>query len=185
MRITKNLRPDQENITRFVTVLGGGNVVLSTSKYARPSFFILAHSFIRDYIEEGFFKKEEVLIKILEEGCFPTESGPINAMLNDQKKSREAAEVLINAAKQWQAGDEIARSEVGWAASEYTSTIRQHLERLKNLIFPLLEQTISIDDEHKLSEEINKIIFEGALKDGTEKQIKTIEALEEELSDWR
>ncbi|MBK8619702.1 MAG: hypothetical protein IPN96_21990 [Anaerolineales bacterium] len=44
------------------------------------------------------------MIKILEEGGFPTESGPINAMLNDQKKSREAAEVLINAAKQWQAG---------------------------------------------------------------------------------
>jgi hemerythrin-like domain-containing protein len=79
----------------------------------------------------------------------------------------------------------VARSEVGWATSEYTSAIRQHLERLKSLIFPLLEQTISIDDEHKLSEEINKIVFEGGLKDGTEKYIKLIAALEDELSDWR
>lgn len=185
MRIAKNLRPDQENISRFIAALGGGSVILSTSKYARPSFFISAHSFMKDYIEDGFFKKEELLIKILEEGGFPTESGPVGAMFNDYKKSRTAAELLINAAKQWQAGDAEARSEVGWAASEYTSTIRQHLERLKNLIFPLLEQTISIDDEHNLSEEINKIIFEGGLKDGTGKYIKLIEALEEELSDWR
>jgi hemerythrin-like domain-containing protein len=185
MRIAKNLRTDQDNISRFIAALGGGSVVLSTTKYARPSFFISAHNFIQDYIEEGFFKKEELLIKVLEEGGFPLESGPIGAMRNDQKKSHDAAEVLFNAATQWQAGDEKARSEVGWATSEYTSTIRQHLERLKNLIFPLLEQTISIDDEHKLSEEINKIVFEGGLKDGAEKYVNLIVALEDELSDWR
>jgi hemerythrin-like domain-containing protein len=185
MRITKTFRPDQETISRFIAVLGGGSVALSTTKYAQPGFFISAHNFMKDYIEDGFFKKEELLIKVLEEGGFPTESGPIGAMLSDQKKSNEAATVLINAAKQWQAGDEMARSEVGWATSEYTSTIRQHLERLKSLIFPLLEQTISIDDEHKLSQEINQTVFEGGLKDGVEKYIKLIESLEEELSDWR
>ncbi len=185
MRIAKNLRPDQENISRFIAALGSGSVILSTTKYARPSFFISAHSFIQEYIEDGFFKKEELLIKVLEEGGFPTEGGPIAAILSDQQKSREAAELLVNAAKQWQAGDEMARSEVGWATSQFTSAIRQHLDRLKSLIFPLLEQTISIDDEHKLSEEIDKIKFEGGLKDGSEKYIKLIEALEDELSDWR
>jgi hemerythrin-like domain-containing protein len=185
MRIAKYFRTDHDNISRFIAALGGGSVVLSTTKYARPSFFISAHGFIRDYIEDGFFKKEELLIKTLEEGGFPSESGPIGAMRSDQQKSHEAAELIVNAAKQWQAGDEVARSEVGWATSQYTNAIRQHLERLKSLIFPLLEQTISIDDEHKLSEEINKIVFEGGLKDGTEKYIKLIVTLEEELSDWR
>jgi hemerythrin-like domain-containing protein len=185
MRITKNLRPDLENINRFVAALGSGSVILSTTKYARPDFFISAYGFIKDYIEDGLFKKEEVLIKVLEEAGFPPESGPIGAIRGDQTKSREAAEVLINAAKQWQAGDEKAPSEVGWATSQYTSTIRQHLERFKSLVFPLIEQTISIDDEHKLSEEINKIVFEGGLKDGTEKYVKLIAALEDELSDWR
>jgi hemerythrin-like domain-containing protein len=185
MRISKNLRSDQENISRFVAALGGGSVILSATKHARPNFFILAHSFIRDYIEDGFFKKEELLIKVLEEGGFPPEGGPIGAILSDQKKSREAAELLINAATQWQSGDEIARSEVGWAASQYTSAIREHLDRLKNLIFPLLEQTISVDDEHKVSEEINKIVFDGGLKGGAEKYVKLIASLEDELSDWR
>lgn len=185
MRITKKFRTDQENISRFIAVLGGGLVVLSANKNLRPGFFISAHNFIEDYIEAGLFKKEELLIRPLEEGGFPTESGPIGAILGDQKKCHEAAMILFNAAKQWQSGDEAARSEAGWATSEYTSAVREHLERLKSLIFPLLEQTISIDDEHKLSEEIDKIVFEGGLKDGTEKYIKLIEALEEELSDWR
>jgi hemerythrin-like domain-containing protein len=185
MRIIKYFRTDQETITRFLAVLGGGSVILRTSKRARPGFFIFAHTFIREYIEEGFFKKEELLIKTLEDAGFPTESGPVGAMLSDHKKSHDAAELLINAAKQWQAGDEVARSEVGWATSEYTSTLRQHLERLKNLIFPLLEQTISVDDEHRLSEEINKIVFEGSLKEGTDKYTKLIVDLEEELSDWK
>jgi hemerythrin-like domain-containing protein len=185
MRIAKNFRPDQENIRRFIAALGNGAVILSTTKYARPSFFIWGHGFIREYIEEGLFKKEEVLIKVLEENGFPPEGGPIGAIHGDQKKSREAAELMVNAAKQWQAGDELARSEVGWATSQYTNAIRQHLDRLKSLIFPLIEQTISIDDEHKLSEEVNRIVFEGGLKDGEEKYIKMIEALEDELSDWR
>jgi hemerythrin-like domain-containing protein len=185
MRISKNLRPDQENISRFVAALGSGSVILSTTKYARPGFFISAYVFMKEYVEGGFFKKEELLIRTLEEGGFPTDSGPIGSMRADQKKSRDAAELMITAAKQWQAGDEVARSEVGWATSQYTSAIREHLERLKNLIFPLIEQTISIDDEHKLSDEINKIVFEGGYKDGTEKYVKLIEALEDELSDWR
>ena len=147
MRITKNLKPDQENIIRFVNVLGGGSIVLKTNKRAHPGFFISAHAFIREYIEDGFFRKEEVLIKVLQEAGFPDESGPINAIRTEQKKSHEAAKVLIHAAQAWQAGDEIGRAEVGWAVSEFNSIIRQHLERLKNLIIPLIEQTISVEDE--------------------------------------
>jgi hemerythrin-like domain-containing protein len=185
MRIAKNFRADQENISRFIAALGSGSVILSTTKYARPDFFISAYGFIRDYIEDGLFKKEELLIKVLEENGFPTESGPVGGVLVDQKKIREAAELMFNTAKQWQAGDEIARSELTWATSQFTGATRQHLERLKSLIFPLIEQTISLDEETQLSEDINKIVFEGGLKDGTEKYVKLIAALEEELSDWR
>lgn len=185
MRIAKNLRTDQETIRRFLAVLGGGSVALGSSKLARPSFFISAGNFITEYIEEGFFRKEELLIQVLEQGGFPSDDGPIRSIRSDQTKSREAARLMVEAAKQWQAGDEMARTEVGWATSEYTSSVRTHLDRLKDLIFPLLEQTITVEDEHKVSERINSIVFEGGLKEGTEKYIKLIESLEEELSDWQ
>ena len=185
MRITRNLHTDQENLKRFVTALGGAAVELGHSKRAKPAFFILANDFIHEYVEGGFFKKEELLIKVLEDNGFSPNEGPILAMRTDQKKSRDAAKLLINALKQWQTGDENARTEVSWAASQYTSALRQHLDRLKNLIFPLLEQTISEDEQHKVSESLTNIVFEGSMKNDTEKYIKIIGSLEEELSDWK
>ena len=185
MRIARKLRADQEMLDRFVAVLGGGMIELSSNKFARPGFFILAHSFITEYIEGRFFKKEDLLIRALEDIGFSPDDGPTGFLRSEQKKSREAAELLIKAAKEWQAGDENARIDVGWAASEYTSNFREHLERLKNRIFPLLEQNIAIEDEHKIAEGFNNIIFEGDMQNDPDKYDKLIKGLEEELADWR
>jgi hemerythrin-like domain-containing protein len=185
MRIARKLNDDQEIIGRFIAVLGGAMLELSSNKLARPGFFIVAHRFIHEYIEEGFFKKEEWLMKALEDVGFPPDDGPIYFMLSDQKKSREAAAHMIAAARQWKSGEENARIDVSWAASEYTSTFRQHLDRLKNLIFPLLEQNLAIEDEHKIAEGFNNILFEGDGQNEPDKFDKLLKTLEEELADWR
>jgi len=185
MRIEKSFRTDQETIIRFLDVLGGAAAILSGNKHAGPGFFIFAHTFIQEFIEESFFKKEALLAKALEDNGFPTDDGPLGALLVEQKKSHEAAEHLLSASKGWQGGDEEARVEVGWAASEYTATLRQHMDRLKNLVFPLLEQNISPDDEHKISEGLNTIAFENSMKGEADKYTKLIESLEDELSDWK
>jgi hemerythrin-like domain-containing protein len=185
MRIEKSFRSDRETILRFLDALGGAAAVLSGNKKAGPGFFIFAHTFIQEFVEENFFKKEGLLIDALENNGFPTDEGPVGAMLAEQRKSREAAEHMLNAAKGWQDGDEEARGEVGWATSEYTSTLRGHLERLKNLVFPLLEQNISPEDEHSISEGLNTIAFADSTKGDAEKYAKMIESLEDELSDWK
>jgi hemerythrin-like domain-containing protein len=185
MRLSKNLRADQENIRRFIDALGGAAVALGHSKRAKPGFFINAHSFIQGYIDVAFFKKEELLLKALEQGGFPPDEGPLGLMRTDQRKSHEAAVHLLKACKAWQAGDETIRTEVGWAASQYTSTMRQHLERLKNLVFPLLEQTISDEDEERLLEQLSQVVLEGETKDKPGKFSKLVEMLEDELSDWK
>ena len=185
MRIAKNFRTDQATILHFLDVLGGGLTVLNSSKNASPGFFIFAHTFISEFIEAGFFKKEDLLLKALEDNGFSSDEGPVAAMRAEQEKSRESAEHMWNAAKGWQAGDEEARGEVGWAASEYTSTLRQHFDRLKNLIFPLLEQNMTPEDEHRIAEGLNVIEFDNNLKDESDKYKKLLEALDDELSDWK
>jgi hemerythrin-like domain-containing protein len=185
MRSAKNFRTDYEMILRFLDALGEGSVMLTSSKQARPGFFIFAHVFMREYVEDIFFRKEELLIKALQDNGFPPDDGPVDTMRVEQKKSLEAATHILNAAKGWQAGDEDARAEVGWATSEYTSTLRQHIARLKNLIFPLLEQNMSPDDEHKIAEGLNALAFEKDPKDVSDKYTKLLESLEDELSDWK
>lgn len=173
-------------ILRFLDTFGGGAAVLgSGNKRARPGFFIIAAAFIHEYIEEIFFRKEDLLMKALVDSGFSPDEGPVGALKNEQKKCREAAELMLSAAKAWQAGEEAARLDVGWEASEYTSTLRQHMDRLKNLIFPLLEQNLSPKDEHKIIEGLNLILFEGGMKDEGDKYVRWIESLEDELSEWK
>ncbi|NQU30387.1 MAG: hypothetical protein HQ525_06940 [Anaerolineae bacterium] len=185
MRIARKLNVDREIIKGFNAILGNGMIELSSNKLARPEFFILAHQFISEFIEGGLYKKEALLIKALEEFGFPTDNGPISFLLSEQKKSREASLQMVGAAKAWQAGDEVARKDVSWAASEFTTTMRQHLERLKTLIFPLLEQNLAIEDEHKIAEEFDTIILAGDGQNASDKYEKLIVKLEEELEDWR
>lgn len=185
MRIEKNFRADQEVILRFLDALGGGAAILSGNKKARPGFFIFAHTFIEEFVDGSFFKKEDLLIAALENNGFPSDEGPVGAMRAEQEKSRDAARHMLSAAKGWQEGDEEARGEVGWATSEYTSTLRQHLNRLKTLIFPLLEQNISPEDEHRISEGLNVIAFENSMKGDADRHAKLIESLEDELSEWK
>lgn len=185
MRIQKALRSDQENILRFLNVLGGATSLLSSNKYVRPAFFIQSNDFIQGYIVQGFYEKEEVLIRTLAEGGFPDDDGPILGIRSDHEKSREAARIMLGAAQLWQTGDGDARVDVGWASSTFTSTVRQHLERLKNLIFPLLEQTISIDEEHRVSDDIVNLNLGPEHRNDGETYLRLIEALEDTLSDWR
>jgi len=185
MRIEKSYRSDQEIILRFLDVLGGGAAILSGNKRASPGFFIFAYTFIQEFIEENFFVKVELLLTTLEENGFPADEGPVGAMHAEHSQAREASQHMLNAAKGWQEGDEEARGEVGWATSEFTSTLRKHLDRLKNLIFPLIEQNITPDDEHMISEGLNKISFQMNLKGDPDKYTKLIETLDDELSDWK
>jgi hemerythrin-like domain-containing protein len=186
MQITKNIRKDQETILRFLDAFGGGSAALGASnKHARAGFFILASTFIQEYIDGIFFQKEELLMKALESCGFPPDEGAIGATRNEQRKNRETAEFLLKVAQEWQAGDEGARVEVGWAASEYSSTLRQNLTRLKNLVFPLLEQNIPPEEDINILEGLNKIVLEDSVKNAPEKYHKLIETLEEELNDWR
>jgi hemerythrin-like domain-containing protein len=134
-----------------------------------------------DYIDGVFFKKEEFLIRALEDGGFPPDDGPVAALRSEQQKSRTAADLLLENSQKWQSGDDSDRIAVGWATSEYTTVLRAHLERLKNLIYPLLEQTITEDEEQHIIEAIQQASPNG----GSENYVRLLESLEEELSDWK
>ncbi|MBN8655181.1 MAG: hypothetical protein J0M11_05530 [Anaerolineae bacterium] len=186
MRIAKHFRKDQETLQRFLDVFGGGSAMLGGgNKNVQPGFFIHGSTFIHEYVDGSFFRKEELLMKVLEDAGFPVNSGVVGNMKDEHVKCKQAADLLSKAASDWQGGDAGAKIEVGWAASEYTSTLRQNLDRLKNLVFPLLDQNISPEDEPTILEGLNQIALENNKEVEAGKYIKLLETLEEELSDWK
>ncbi len=185
MKATKILRNDQEMIDRFLAAFGLGATYAAQNKPVKPGFFIYAINFIKGYIQGSYFKKEEALLKSLEENGLEADHGPLATMFNEIKRSRELSDEIINAARAWQAGDMNGRTDVVWATSSYTSMLRQHLDRSRSMIFPLADQLISPDDEYKIAEAFNHIVFEGdeiQLPDHYEKIIK---ALEDDADEWK
>jgi hemerythrin-like domain-containing protein len=125
------------------------------------------------------------LLDALEDCGFAHENGPIGSMYAGHQKSREISGVLIDAARQWQGGDEGGRAEVIYAASEYTQVMHQHFDLLRDLIHPLLEQSLSADGELKAAEELNHIAFDEHSPDSLEKYIGMVKMLEEEVETWK
>jgi hemerythrin-like domain-containing protein len=184
MRVAKHFRGEQELVEQFIDILGKGSTTLMGSKHANAGFFMFAHQFIQGYVQPVLFKKEELLLKTLEEIGFNPDDGPVGAMYADYRHCQETAEQLLNAARSWHAGDEEARAEVGWASSNYTSALRQHINRLKNLIFPLMEQNVSQEDEHRFSEKLNNFAFENSAQSDPAKFLQLLNSLKDELDDW-
>ncbi len=184
MRATKILNDEQELVTRFLAVLGKGLVIAGHSKSARPGFFLYASSFIQEYLQPDYLRKEEVLLRALEDAGFPSDEGPVGAMRIEYQKSGEISRVLHEAAKAWQGGDDTGRAEVVWATSEYTSLMRHHFERLRNLIHPLLDQTVTVEGERKIAEALNRIEFAEGARPSPDKYVKIVKMLEDEVNDW-
>ena len=184
MKVTRMLNAEQELVARFLAVLGRGLVIAGSSKSGRPGFFLYASNFIREYLEPDYLMKEEVLLKALEDAGFPPDEGPVGGMRSEHEKSQEISAMLFDAAKAWQAGDEAGRAEVIWATSEYTELMRHHFERLKNLIHPLLEQTVTEEGEQRIAGALNRIEFADRETATPDKYAKIVEMLEEEVKDW-
>jgi hemerythrin-like domain-containing protein len=185
MKATKILRTDQELINRFLAAFGLGLVYAAQNKPVKASFFIYACNFIKGYIEGSYFKKEEVLLKSLEDNGLTSNSGPLYQMFNELKQSQQMSDEILAAARQWQSGETESRNSTVWATSNYTSLLRQHIERSRSIIFPLAEQLIPPDDQYKIAEALNQIVFEGDENQTPEQYEKMIVALKEEADEFK
>ena len=184
MRATKILSDDQEFVGRFLAVLGKGLVVASRSKTARPGFFVFAANFMQGYLEPEYLAKEDVLLKALEDCGFPGDSGPVGMMRQEHAHSQELSKAIAEAAKAWQGGDESGRAEAIYATSEYSGVMRQHFERLRNLINPLLDQWVTSEGELRIAEQLTKIEFTDRDEQSPMSFKNIVKMLEDEVRDW-
>jgi hemerythrin-like domain-containing protein len=185
MKATKILQNEQALIEKFLAAFALGATSAAQNRPVKPGFFIYAANFINGFIEGSYFKKEEALLKSLEENGLTSEHGPLAAMFNEIKHSHDLSRDMLSAARQWQEGDADGRTELVWTASTYTSVLRQHIDRARSMIFPLAEQLISVDEQYKIAEAFNHIVFEGIEVKPMEQYEKMIVELQNEADEWK
>lgn len=185
MKATKILQSEQVIIEKFLAAFALGTTSAAQNKPVKPGFFIYSANFIHGFIEGSYFKKEEALLKSLEENGLTAEHGPLAAMFNEIKQSRDLGRDILSAARQWQEGDAEGRTELIWVASTYTSVLRQHIDRARSMIFPLAEQLISFDEQYKIAEAFNRIVLEGTEVKPVEQYERIIVELQNEADEWK
>lgn len=185
MKATRILRNDQELIDRFLAVFGLGAVKAAQNKPVQPGFFIYGCSFIKEFIEGNYFKKEQALFKAMEESGLATDSGPLQHMLEEIAASQEISSELLAAARQWQGGDVDGRNGIIWTTSSYTTMMRQHIDRSRSIIFPLAEQVLPLDEQYKIAEAYNHIVFEEGQSQPMEHYEKIVASLKDETDEWK
>ncbi len=185
MQATKILQGEQVLIEKFLAAFALGTTAAAQSRPVKPGFFIYAVNFINGFIEGSYFKKEEALLKSLEENGLTAEHGPLAAMFNEIKQSHDLSRDMLSAARQWQEGDADGRTDLVWTASTYTSLLRRHIDRARSMIFPLAEQLISMDDQYKIAEAFNHIVFEGTEVKPVEQYEKIVVELQNDADEWK
>ncbi len=185
MKATKILHSELETIERFLAIFGQGMVSTTQNKPVGPGFFIYSANFIHDFIEDTYFKKEEILLRFLEENGMDSDGGPIGTTLSEQTKSRDFSRIMSEASTAWRAGDETGRADTLWAASSFTGLMRQHINRTRSLLFPLAEQLIPEEEHYKIAEAFNRLAFENPEPEDVDKNNRLILMLEEEAREWK
>jgi hemerythrin-like domain-containing protein len=186
MRATEILREEHLILERVLVALDIAAVGAAHQKEVRPGFFIDAYGFVLDFTEGFHFKKEEdILFKLLVSKGLPTEGGEIGSLLADHQQSHRYIRAMLEAARQWDAENELARSEVIWATSGYTSLLHAHIKRENNVLFNLVAQELNREEQKRLAEEFETFNHQATGENLLEKYLKSTVAMEKEASEWK
>jgi hemerythrin-like domain-containing protein len=183
MKATQTLSEEHRVIERVLTALETGAWLLHQDSTFKADFFIQATDFIKGFADGCHHKKEEgVLFKAMIENGMPQEGSPVACMLHEHELARTYTRGLRTAAERLQKGDQAARPEVVQNARRYAALLRQHIGKEDQVLFPMADQIIPINQhdavwegfEHVEHEETGEGVHEKylALADRLEASIK-------------
>jgi hemerythrin-like domain-containing protein len=186
MRATEILREEHVILERVLVTLDIAAVGAAHQKEVRPGFFIDAYGFVLDFTEGFHFKKEEdFLFRLLVSKGLPVDGGEIGSLLADHQQSHRYIRAMLEAARQWEAENELARSEVIWATSGYTSLLHSHITRENNVLFNLVAQETTREEQKALAEAFEKFNILDTGEHLHDKYLKVAVAMEKEAKEWK
>ena len=186
MRAIDILKMEHAILERVLVTLDLAAVGAAHQKDVRPGFFIDAYSFVLDFTEGYHFKKEEeILFQALVAHGIPVESGPLGGLIEDHHQSHRYIRAMLDAAKQWEENDISAKAEVIWATSGYTSLLHAHIAKENTVLFSLVNQEISREEQAEIARQFEKINTLVSNENLHEKYLKVAIAMEQESADWK
>ena len=183
MIATDILMSEHRVIERVITAVETAANRYSDGQAVRPAFFIDAADFIRGFADGCHHRKEEgVLFKAMSDSGVPVEGGPIGVMLSDHEQGRMFTRAMREAAVKLEHGpDSAAGEDLVRSARGYASLLRTHIFKEDNILFPMANQVIPLQQQEEVAEGFEHVEHEETGAGVHEKYLALAESLEKEM----
>jgi len=178
MQATEILIAEHTVISRVLDAL---EEAVRSPEAAGPGFFSAAADFASGFADGCHHRKEEnVLFKALTRHGMPAQGGPVGVMLFEHEQGRQLIRTLRRSAALWQNGESSGRDAAVQAAAQYISLLRQHISKENNILFPMADRFIPLDEQPQVAEDFEHVEHEETGEGIHEKYLALAQALEQQ-----
>jgi hemerythrin-like domain-containing protein len=169
-------------IERMLAVLESAAARLEAGERLRPGLFREAVDFVRNFADRCHHGKEEGnLFPRMEARGVPRNGGPLGMMLMEHDQGRAFVGAVAGAIDAYEAGDESAARVIAENARGYAGLLRQHIMKEDNVLFPMADGVLSVDDQQELAQTFDRIETEVMGPGVHERYHQLLDDLEREL----
>jgi hemerythrin-like domain-containing protein len=185
MKPMDELMDEHRVIERVLNTLEVSANLMESGVTVRPEFLLSAADFIRGYADGCHHTKEEgVLFAHMAEQGIPLQGCPLGVMLAEHECGRQYTRALTSAAQALQSGDSSGTRRAIQSSRSYVALLRQHIYKEDNILFPMAENVIPIDQHDLIQERFDQVEHEDIGVDKHQKYLSLAIALEQEISTY-
>ena len=158
MEPIKRLMDEHRVIEHAIDILDKIVTLMEEGKRVETSDIRSIIDFIRTFADKCHHGKEEGILfpKMVEKGV-PKEGGPIGVMLEEHEAGRDAVRRMLRAVELMEQGKEDARRDFIRAALDYTTLLRNHIDKEDNVLFPIAKNLFSPEEMDGLMSEFDRV----------------------------
>jgi hemerythrin-like domain-containing protein len=183
MEATEILKSEHRVIEGVLRALSEAADRVEGEKAIRPSFFLDAADFIKDFADGCHHRKEEgVLFKAMASAGVPVQNGPIGVMLAEHEQGRAFTRAMRQAAEQLQAGDLSTNPQLIRAARGYVDLLQHHIAKEDQILFPMADRAIPLDQHEQVLRDFERVEHTEIGEGVHEKYSALAQALQDELA---
>jgi hemerythrin-like domain-containing protein len=102
--------------------------------------------FLRDFADRTHHGKEEdILFRIMVEGGFPRDGGPIAVMLAEHQEGRARVRILKEIAENPAPWGSAEREKIENSVAVFVTVLRQHIQKEDNILYPMARAHLSAE----------------------------------------
>ncbi len=181
MKATDTLMEEHRIIERVLASLEKQARRLDAGEAVRPSFFLDATDFVRNFADGCHHEKEEDnLFPAMVANGFSGDAGPVAVMLADHDEGRRLVGAMCDAAERLEGGESEAASDVVRNALGFVAVLRDHIIKEDTVLFPMAEQTLPEEEKGQLTEAFADLDADEASEGVREKYVALADKLEAE-----